>query len=83
MVEALVGCVAGAVLVEETRRMAENAGLADIRLATKPDYMDALSDISDPSYRKMSSALPEGAKLSDYVVSLEVAARKPAGCCCR
>ena len=31
MVEALVGCVAGAVLVSETERMAREAGLAEIR----------------------------------------------------
>ena len=82
MVEALVGCVAGAVLVEETKRMAGAACLTDIRLVTKPGLVDAMTDMNDPLYRRMIEALPEGAKPSDYVVSLEVNARKPAGCCC-
>lgn len=32
MVEALIGCIAGAVLLEETERMLQGAGLVDIRL---------------------------------------------------
>ena len=44
MVEALVGCVAGAVLVSDTERMAKEAGLADIRLNAKKDYMEAMTD---------------------------------------
>src|SRR5512136_1655742 len=36
MVEALVGCIAGAVLVEETERMARAAGLEEITLISKP-----------------------------------------------
>src|SRR6516165_7324308 len=39
MVEALVGCVAGAVLVSETERMAREAGLAEIRLNSKKEYI--------------------------------------------
>lgn len=77
MAEALVGCVAGAVLVEETRQMAEAACLTDIRLDIKPGYIDAMTTINDPMYRKMLAALPDGKKPSDYVVSLEINARKP------
>ncbi|HNR31905.1 MAG TPA: arsenite methyltransferase [Candidatus Hydrogenedentes bacterium] len=77
MVEALVGCVAGAALVEDTERMAHAAGLTDIRLAKKPGYVDAMTNVNDPLYRRMLEALPAGAKPSDYVVSLEVDARKP------
>src|SRR5271169_6000360 len=36
LVEALVGCVAGATLVSDTGRMAREAGLTDIVLKTKP-----------------------------------------------
>ena len=78
MVEALVGCVAGAVLVEESWRMAETAGLVDVHLATKPAYVDAMTSINDPLYRQVLSALPQGAKPSDYITSLEINARKPA-----
>jgi len=82
MAEALVGCVAGAVLVEETQGMVERAGLADIRLEVKPGYVEQMTDLNDPLYRRIREALPDGAELSEYIVSLEVNARKPGGCCC-
>jgi SAM-dependent methyltransferase len=78
MVEALVGCVAGAVLVEETERMAREAGLTEIRLKTKKDYLEAMTDWKDPLYLKIVAHLPPGAKAGDYVTSLEVSARKAA-----
>jgi arsenite methyltransferase len=76
MVEALVGCVAGAVLVEETERMARAADLVDIQLKSKPDYVNAMTSFEDPLYQKIVAQLPLGAKPSDYITSLEVAARK-------
>jgi hypothetical protein len=48
MVEALVGCIAGAALVSETERIAQEAGLADVRLKEKKDYMEAMTDWQDP-----------------------------------
>jgi AhpD family alkylhydroperoxidase len=86
MVEALVGCVAGAVLVSETGRMAQEAGLADIVLNPKSAYIDGMADWKDPLYQKIMAHLPAGAKPSEYITSLEVAARKPAhacACACR
>ncbi len=82
MVEALVGCIAGAVMVEETQRMAEEAGLRDIRLTIKPEHIDSMTRMNDPLYRKVVESLPDGARASDYVVSLEINARKPPRCCC-
>lgn len=75
-VEALVGCVAGAVLVEETERMAREAGLQDVVGKVRTDYVEGMVDWQDPLYQKIIAALPPGAKLSDYVVSLELRARK-------
>lgn len=75
-VEALVGCVAGAVLVEESRTMAAAAGLSDIVLTPKPEYVDAMTDWQDPLYRKIVQSLPAGSKPSDYITSLDVTARK-------
>ncbi len=77
MVEALVGCVAGAALVKDTRRMLRAAGLTDIRLTAKPDYVRAMTGFNDPLYRKIVWHLPSGQQLSDYITSLEVTARKP------
>jgi SAM-dependent methyltransferase len=77
MVEALIGCVTGAVLVEETERMAREAGLADIVLTRKDGYVDKMTNWNDPLFHKVVKSLPAGAKASDFVTSLYVTARKP------
>jgi SAM-dependent methyltransferase len=82
MVEALVGCVAGAVLVSETERMAREAGLAEIRLNPKPGYVEAMVDGQDPLYQKIMMHLPAGSGPGDYITSLEVTAAKPGRKCC-
>ncbi len=79
MIESLIGCIAGAVLVDETRAMAEAAGLVEIQLTPKAGYVDAMTDWNDPLYRKVIEHLPAGAKAGDYVTSLEVAAKKAQG----
>ena len=78
MVEALVGCVAGAVLVSETERMAREAGLRNITVNAKSGYIDGMVDWQDPVYKKIIAELPAGAKASDYVASVEVKASKAA-----
>ncbi len=75
-VEALVGCVAGAVLVEETERMARATGLVDVQLKSKSDYVDAMANWDDPLYRQIVEQLPAGTKPGDYITSLEVTACK-------
>ena len=75
-VEALVGCVAGAVLVSDTERMAKDAGLTDIVLNPKSGYIDGMVDWQDPLYTKIIASLPSGAKPGDYITSLEITARK-------
>ena len=75
-VEALLGCVAGAVLVSETERMAKEAGLRDIVAKSRPAYIDGMVDWQDPLYQKIMTHLPAGGKPSDYVTSLEITARK-------
>ncbi len=82
MVQALVGCVAGAVLVDETRAMLEEANLSGITLTPKPGYVEAMTQWSDPLYQQILQKLPAGAKASDYITSLEISATKPAGKCC-
>lgn len=77
MVAALVGCVAGAELVEENRRMITEAGLAEIEMRAKPAYVAALTRFEDPLYQQIAAALPSGQTVADYVVSLDISARKP------
>jgi SAM-dependent methyltransferase len=75
-VEALIGCVAGAVLVEETRRMAAAAGLRDVVLTPKAAYVDSMSSVQDPLYARILASLPPGARPGDYITSLDVSARR-------
>src|ERR1051326_154510 len=82
MVEALVGCIAGAVLVSETERMVREAGLMDIRLKPKDGYVAAMTDWKDPLYQKVIAHLPKGSGPEEYITSLEVTAVKPAKTCC-
>jgi len=76
MVEALVGCVAGAVRIDEYRAMVEVAGLVEIDLRPKPEYVAALSQFEDPLYRRIAQSLPPGTSAADYVTSVDVTARK-------
>ena len=76
MVEALVGCVAGAALVEDTGRMVRAAGLTDIQLNSKKHYVDVMTDSEDPLYRKIVAQLEPGTGPGDYITSLEVTAIK-------
>ena len=78
MVEALVGCVAGAVLVSETERMARDAGLVELELTRKSDYIDAMTGWNDPLYAEILKQMPPGSKASDTITSLSVSATKPA-----
>ncbi|MBX3409748.1 MAG: arsenite methyltransferase [Phycisphaeraceae bacterium] len=75
-VEALVGCIAGAVLVEEVRGAMQAAGLTDIALTPKPEYIAAMTNWEDPLYRKIVESLPAGTSPADYITSLDITARK-------
>ena len=76
-VDALIGCVAGAVQVSETERMAKAADLTDIVLNGKSDYIDGMVGWQDPLYQKIVASLPAETKSGDYITSLEITARKP------
>jgi hypothetical protein len=76
MVRAWIGCVAGASLVSETEQYAREAGLVDIHLEQKPDYVASMTGFEDPLYQKIAAALPAGTRPADFVTSLNVTARK-------
>ncbi|HZL42957.1 MAG TPA: hypothetical protein VFD66_06725 [Verrucomicrobiae bacterium] len=72
--------------VGEEAEAVRAAGLTEIRLNAKKDYLDAMTDWKDPLYVEILQHLPPGAKASDYVTSLELSARKTAAAaakCCR
>jgi arsenite methyltransferase len=76
-VQALVGCIAGAVLVDQTKAMVQAAGLADAVFEAKSEYTDSMTSSSDPLYRDIAAKLPTGTKPSDFVTSLNITATKP------
>ncbi len=76
MVEALIGCVSGAVLVRDVERMAREAGLKDVRVTPKPGYVAALTGFKDPLYAKIADSLPQGTTVADFVTSVDIEARK-------
>jgi SAM-dependent methyltransferase len=86
-VEALVGCVAGAVLVSDTEQMMRAAGLVDVQLKPKPEYVRSVMSFEDPLYRKIVENLPQGTTPADFITSLDIQGRKglaskPAARCC-
>jgi len=76
-IEALVGCVAGAALVDETRAMVGAAGLTEAAFREDSQYIDSMASWSDPVFRGITDRLPPGTKLGDYVTSLSITAAKP------
>jgi arsenite methyltransferase len=77
MVTALVGCVAGAVTIDETVKMAQAAGLTDIQWSAKEYAVDVMEDCNDKLYQSVKQTLGQEAKLSDYIVSANFTAQKP------
>ena len=67
---------AGAVLITETKQMAREAGLGNISLTPKSEYITAMTDWNDPLYKRIIEHLPAGSGLADYITSLELTAIK-------
>ncbi|MCK6487742.1 MAG: arsenite methyltransferase [Planctomycetes bacterium] len=80
-IEAYIGCIAGASLVDDLRAMMAAAGLADIRLTPKPEYVATLTAGDDPLYREVAAALPAGSGPADYITSMDIAAMRAKACC--
>jgi arsenite methyltransferase len=75
-VSALVGCIAGAVLLDETKKMIEAAGLAETKISIKKYNMDIMDNCNDSLYQAVRKHLPQGKKLSHYVVSADITTHK-------
>lgn len=74
--EAYVGCVAGALLVDQYEATVAASGLKDIEV-TVSGFSDCVQpDTSDPVGRAILDPLEDGESIRDYVVSLYVEGRK-------
>jgi len=85
MLEALVGCVAGASLVSDTESMMREAGLSDLSLKPRGSIADAPALPEDPLNQKIEANLPSGTRAGDFITNLLITAVKPAhehaSCC--
>ena len=77
-VAALVGCVAGAVLIDETEKMIKDAGFLEFKFDKKSGYIDKMTEWNDPLYCAIIELLPENEKLGDYITSLNISVTKTA-----
>jgi SAM-dependent methyltransferase len=73
---AYVGCISGAVPVEEYLGQLRAAGFVDV-VVERDAVEDPLEAPQDPLYRRMEEKLPAGTCSSDFVTSVRVQARKP------
>ena len=77
-VEALVGCVAGAAVVDDLRDMVLASGLVNLVLTPKGEAVEAMLPVDDPLTDHLLGLLPTGTRASDYVTSMIISAHKPA-----
>jgi SAM-dependent methyltransferase len=74
--EAYVGCLAGAVLVDEYKRLVESSGLKDVKITEKRVSACCETETQDPLGQAIFEGLEEGESLEGFVVSLYVEGRK-------
>ncbi|QDU66438.1 arsenite methyltransferase [Engelhardtia mirabilis] len=79
--EALIGCVAGAELVDDTCAHVAAVGLELVRLERHPAYVDSLVGANDPLYHRLQASLPPGRRIAEYVTSFVAEVRRPRGGC--
>jgi len=78
-VTALVGCVAGAILITDTETMIKEAGFGQFNFDNKSKLIDKMEQWNDPLYLSIIEMLPKNEKLSSYITSLGISVVKP--CC--
>jgi len=67
--EAYVGCVAGAMLIDKYKEVVEASGVKDVKVTIQGSSICLDPDTKDPIGRAKLDSLEEGQSLHDYVVS--------------
>lgn len=75
-IEAYVGCVAGAVLFDKYKELAEASGLNDIKISVKDNSLPVDHDTKDPLARAVLDSLGAGQSIDDYIASAYIEGRK-------
>lgn len=78
-ISALIGCVSGAILLEETKAMIASAGLTGTQISVKKYNMDIMDSCNDSLYQTVRQSLPQNRKISDYIISADFVAYKRKG----
>ena len=76
-VQALVGCIAGAALIDDLKGMVAAAGLSNLVLTPKEGAIKAMIPADDPMAAHLIGLLPEGTGPEDFIASLIISASKP------
>ena len=75
-VEALIGCIAGAPLLEDLRGMIRAAGLVDEQLTPKAGAVTAMLQGDDPTTTRLLALLPQNTHPEDFIASFIICARR-------
>jgi SAM-dependent methyltransferase len=71
-IEAYVGCIGGALLIDDYKRIVESSGLKNVRVMVKGSSDCIEPDTKDPIGRTLLDGLGENGSLDEYVVSVYV-----------
>ncbi len=75
-IEAYVGCIGGAILIDEYKKIVEASGLKDVKIIIGGLSTCIDSNTKDPMGRAILDGLEENESLEGYVVSVYVEGRK-------
>lgn len=70
-------CLGGAALMEQATAWLKECGFTNVELIQKVDNVKAILNSEDQLYKDIKAQLPENARLTDYITSLEIKATKP------
>lgn len=71
-VDAYIGCVSGAVLLDEYKNIVIASGVKNVRIGEADHSCQNDSDISDPILKSISKGLKENETINDYVTSIYI-----------
>ena len=77
-ISALVGCVAGAIPVDEVLCVVKQAGLVVTHAERDSVFVHKAENSDDPLYANIMKHVPEGSRPGDFVTSLKLTATKTA-----
>jgi len=69
-IDAYIGCVSGAILIDEYKKMLEDAGFKNIQITVKGNSSCISSDTKDPMGQAVLSSLKPDESLDSYIASI-------------